>query len=141
MTFDPARPRYCLPLAGKDYELLGTMELIEAVEYAAQRGVLQVAIDVIEDMPSSGLARLLSAVLTACGTPLTPRAASDLLWNEVGLAGDANKLLRVHLYSFLSICLAPPEQREATAKKAGEKIGRLGAASPGGTTSNSASAS
>jgi len=141
VAFDPARPRYTLPLAGAEYDLLGTMELIEAVEFALQRGVTQVAIDVMGDMPSWELAKLLSATLTTSGHPLTPKAAKDLLWEKVGLAGDANQLLRVHLYSFLTICLAPPEKREAKANDVGELLGKLSKASPGETTSNSASAS
>lgn len=139
MTFDPARPRYTLPLAGREYDLVGTMELIEAVEYALKRGVTQAAVDAAGEMPSGELAKLLSAVLSASGHPLTPADARALLWEKVGLAGDANQLLRVHLYSFLSVCLAPPEQREAKKAAAGELLGRLG--SPGGTTSSSASAS
>jgi len=141
VAFDPARPRYTLPLAGADYDLLGTMELIEAVEYSLGRGVSQVAIHVIEEMPSGELAKLLAAVLTACGHKLSFGEARRLLWDIVGLTGDDNKMLRLHLYSFLAICLAPPEQREKKAKDVGELLGKLPTASPGETTSNSASAS
>jgi hypothetical protein len=141
MSFDPARPRYVLPFAGKDYELLGTMELIEAVEFALKRGILQIAVDVVEAMPTGELAVLLSTILTARGKPLTVAEAKGLLWGSVGLAGDDNRLLRLHLYSFLSICLAPPGKREAKAKTVGEILGELTKASPGSNTSGSASAS
>ena len=141
MAFDPARPRYTLPFAGTDYDLLGTMELIEAVEYALGRGILQVSVDVIEAMPTWELSRLLSAILSCNDTKMSPQEVKTALWGTVGISGDANKFLRVHLYNFLAICLAPPEQREAKAKRAGELLGKLVTASPGATTSPSASAS
>lgn len=131
MTFDAARPRYTLPLPGREVELIGTMELIEAVEYALKRGAVQVAVEVVEGMTSMELARLLAAILTACGHKMSVTEASGLLWSEIGLSGDSNQILRLHLYSFLSICLAPPEQREAKAKNAGELMGKLQSASPG----------
>lgn len=141
MTFDAARPRYTLPLAGKEYELLGTMEMIEAIEHALGRGIIQVSHDVLDVLPSWELAKLLSVILAANGQRLTAQEAKDLLWNTVGLTGDANQLLRVHLYHFLAICLSPPEQREAKAKTAGELLGKLSKASLGENTSSSASAS
>ena len=67
MGFEPARPRYTLPFAGKDYDLLGTMELIEAVEFALKRGITQITVDVMNGMPTHELVRVLSAVLTAGG--------------------------------------------------------------------------
>ena len=140
-SFEAARPRYKLPLAGEEFDLVGTMELVEAVEYALGRGVGYVAIEVIDVMPGWELAKLLSAVVTASGGKLSVPQAKNLLWDTVGLSGDANKLLRVHLYQFLAICLAPPEQREERANKAGELLGRLSEASRGGSTSSSASAS
>jgi hypothetical protein len=141
MAFDPARPRYTLPFAGAEYELLGTIELIEAIEVALQRGASQIAFEVIDVLPSWELAALVSVVLTANGNKVSPKQAKDLLWNQTGLSGDGNKLLRVHLYNFLAISLAPPEQREAKATRAGELLGKLSQASRGESTSSSASAS
>jgi hypothetical protein len=139
MAFNPARPTYTLPFAGTDYALTGTMAMVEAVEQALNRGITQIAVGVIHDLPTRELVALISALLTACGHPATSQAVAAGLWDTVGLRGDANQILRVHLYSFLSICLAPPEQREAKARSAGEWIGKL--VSPGPNTSASASAS
>jgi hypothetical protein len=141
MTFETARPRYTLPFAGKDYELLGTMELIESVEYALKRGIVAIAAEVMNGMQVGDLTRLITAILTANGHKMTAKEAGDLLWNVVGLTGDDNLLFRVHLYSFLSVCLAPPDKREKKAKDAGELVGKLAKASPGSNTSDSASAS
>lgn len=138
MTFDPARPRYTLPFAGTDYDLIGTMELIEAVEFALKRGITQITVDVMNGMPTHELIRVLSAVFTTGGYKLTPAEVGDALWSKVGVGGEDNQLLRIHLYSFLSICLAAPEKREARAKAAGELIGKLPKASPGENTSSSA---
>jgi hypothetical protein len=138
MTFDPARPRYTLPFAGADYDLLGTMELIEAVEYSLKRGITQITVDVMNGMPTHELIRVLSAVFTTGGYKLTPAEVGDALWSKVGVGGEDNQLLRIHLYSFLSICLAAPEKREARAKAAGELIGKLPKASPGESSSSSA---
>ncbi len=140
MGFDPARPRYCLPFAGQEYELLGTFGLIEAVEYAMKEHVGRVAVSLVNGMPSFDLARLLSTILAHCGQKMTAKEAGDLLWGEVGLTGEDNDLLRLHLYHFLTICLAPPGEREGKAKAAGEAMGKLGspAASPGETTAASA---
>lgn len=141
MSFDPARPRYTLPLDGKEYELFGTMALIEAVEYALGRGVVQVAVDVMDVMSATDLAKLLSSVLTACDHKMTFAEAKELLWSKIGLRSDDCTLLRMHLYSFLTICLAPPEKRAEKAKNAGELFGKLPEASRGATTRSSASAS
>lgn len=138
MTFDPARPRYTLPFAGKEYDLLGTFELIEAVETALKLEITKAAVDVVREMTAHDLAKLVSAVLTASGTPLTAKEAGAALWNEIGLAGDDNTLLRLHLYAFLTICLAKPGRRAEKAKEMGELIGELRAASRGATTSASA---
>jgi hypothetical protein len=140
MAFDAARPRYTLPLAGKDYALLGTMDLIEAVESALQKGFVQITLTVMTELSTSELVRLLSAILTASGNNMSVREVSALLWERVGVAGDNNRLLRAHLYCFMSICLAPPEKREEKAKTAGELIGKL-ETSRGSNTSDSASAS
>jgi hypothetical protein len=142
-TFEPARPRYTLPIAGKDYELLGTFGLIEAVEYAAKAHIGVVAVQIVNGMPASGLAKVLTAILTSSGHKTSLQDVSGLLWGEVGIEGDENQKLRLHLYAFLTICLAPPSQREAKAKDMGEMVGRLTApdASPGQTTEGSASAS
>jgi hypothetical protein len=139
MGFNPARPTYTLPFAGTDYALTGTMAMVEAVEQSLNRGITQIAVGVINDMPARELVALISALLNACGYAVTGRAVADGLWETVGLRGDANQILRVHVYSFLGICLAPPEQREAKAKSVGELIGKL--VSPGPNTSASASAS
>lgn len=140
-AFDPARPRYTLPLAGAEYELLGTFALIEAVEYAAKAHVGVVAAQVVNGMPVHELARVLSAVLTACGHKLSTAEAAGLLWDKVGLTGDGVEALRLHLYAFLSVCLAPPAAREGRARDMGELLGRLTAASPGRSTEESASGS
>lgn len=138
MTFDLARPRYTLPLAGKEYELIGNMALVESIEYQLKKGIGFVAIEVAGDMPTLDLAKLLSAVLSASGHPMTVPEAKDLLWDTVGLAGEANSMLRLHLYSFLSICLAPPEAREKKAKEMAEMTGKLQPASRGKSTRKSA---
>ena len=139
--FNPARPRYTLPLGEKSYDLIGSMSLVEAVEYATGRGIGEAAVAVVNGMPTADLSRLMGAVLSACDHPTTAAEAGDLLWTAVGVTGPANDLLRLHLYSFLNVCLAPPEAREAKAKEMGELIGKLDAASPGKPTRKSVSAS
>jgi len=143
MSFEPARPRYTLPFAGKHYELLGTFGLIEAVEYSMKEHVGRVAIQIVSGMPVHDMAKVIAAILTTCGTKMTAAEAGDLLWDRVGLTGEENETLRLHLYSFLSVCLAPPSQREQKAKEMGELMGKLTevAASPGPATGASASAS
>lgn len=138
MAFDPARPRYTLPLAGKDYELLGTFELIEAVENATGMGIVSATVALINDMPTGTLAKLLAAVLNVSGHKTTTTESREILWNHVGITGDDNTRLRLHLYSFLNICLANPDEREAKAKTAGELMGKLKPASRGKNTKSSA---
>lgn len=143
IAFEAARPRYTLPFAGKDYELLGTFGLIEAVEYAMKTHVGLVASQIVNGLPSHELAKVVAAVLNACGHKTDAKIVGDLLWNEVGLTGEADVDLRLHLYAFLSICLAPPGQREQKAKHMGEMTGEPGhpVASPGPSTDKPASAS
>ncbi|WP_020469728.1 hypothetical protein [Zavarzinella formosa] len=142
MTFDPARPRHTLKLADREYELLGTFEVIEAVEWAMKEPLGQVVVSLVNGLASVPLARLLSAVLTACGHPLGAKEAGAILWNDIGLSGEAYDTLRLNLYAFLTVCLAPPAGREARANEVGEMLGRLARpVSRGKTTSGSASAS
>lgn len=137
--FQTTRPRYALPFAGKDYELLGTFGMIEAVEYAMKEHIGRVAVQIVNGMPAYDLAKVIAALLTGCGHKVTAQEAGDLLWNEVGLSGDANDTLRLHLYAFLSICLAPPGQREKKAQDLGELLGKLNRpeVSPGASTAGS----
>ena len=142
--FQPARPRYTLPFAGQDYELLGTFALIEAAEYAMRANIGDVAVQVVRSMPSFELARLVSVILTHCGHKLPLDDAKRLMWDEVGLSGEANASLRLHLFGFLQICLAPPGEREGKYRESGEyqvKLRAEVAPSPGSDTGKSASAS
>jgi hypothetical protein len=143
MGFEPARPRYSLPFAGKDYELLGTFGMIEAVEYAMKEHIGLVAVSVVEAMPSHDLAKLIATILTSCNHKMTAEQAGALLWEHVGMTGEENDKLRLGIYSFLGICLAPPSKREEKTIKAGELMGKLHgpAVSPGPTGDGSASAS
>jgi hypothetical protein len=122
MTYDPARPRYTLTLAGAEYELFGTLELVEAIEYALQDGILQISTRVV-GMGLTDTAKLLAAALTANGHRLTAREAGQILLNEIGVNSDAYKLLQLNLFAFLRTVLEPPELREKTAKRMGEMIG------------------
>ncbi len=136
--FEPARPRYTLPFAGKDYELLGTFGMIEAIEYALKEYAGRITVSLVNGMTTTDLAKLVATILTACGSKMTAGEAGDLIWNEVGVSGDDNDALRLHLYSFLSICMAPPGKRQEKAKTAGEMMGKLKpAASPGPNTAES----
>lgn len=137
-AFEPARPRYALPFAGKDYELLGTFGLIEAVEYALKANIGVIAVQVVNGLPAAELAKVLAAVLTASGHKKAAADVPDLLWNDVGLTGPENEALRLHLYAFLCVCLAPPKSREQRATEMGELLGKLTAASPGASTAASA---
>lgn len=139
--FDPARPRYTLDFAGKEYELLGTLELVEAVEYAFKEGIGQVAARSVS-MGLTETAKLLATVLTACGHKAQPREVAETLFNEVGVRTDAFGLVQLRLYSFLNVLLEPPESRQRRAEEMGELIGKWTApdASPGRRTRKSASA-
>jgi hypothetical protein len=135
MTFELARPRYTLPFAGADYELLGDMALIESVEYALKKGIGDVTVGVVNGMPTYEFVILLATLLAAGGhKKMTLAKVKEAIWNEIGVAGEANDTLRLHAFSFLSICLAPPSEREGKAKELGELIGKLDKASPGKST-------
>lgn len=139
MSYDSARPLYSLPLAGKTYDLVGTFGLIEAVEHALQEGILKITARII-DMSVTETTTLLAAILNASGEKTTPKEMGELLFNEIGIDSEGHATLKIHLYAFLRTILAPPKDREETAKTMGELIGRLGEAtvSRGGTTSASA---
>ena len=135
--FETARPRYALPLAGKVYELMGTFGMIEAVEYAMKDYVGNVALNVMRDMGMADLAKLLSAILTACDHKTTQAEAGQMIWQHVGATGEENDMLRFHLYAFICICIAPPAQREKRAEEMGELLGKF-TASRGDSTDKSA---
>lgn len=139
MTFEPARPRYTLPFAGKEYTLLGTMETIEAVELALKDGVLQIMARTMA-MGATETAKLVSSVVSANGyDTITYRSAFEAIMG-MGIHSEGFEALRMHLYAFLRIVIEPPELREEMAKRMGEITGKLHAlsASPGDSTSSSA---
>jgi len=139
VTFDPARPRYTLTLAGTDYDLVGTLGLIEAVEYAFQDGVIRVAART-PDMGLTETAKLAAAVLGASGHKLTAARVGETIF-DAGVNSEAFTLLRLHLYAFLKIVMQPPELREGTAKQMGELLGNAATPSRGKSTRKSRSAS
>lgn len=140
MTYEAARPRYTLPLAGKDYELIGTFELIEAVEHTLKEGIFQVAFRVME-MGVADTARLLAAIVTSSGGKLTAGEAGAILFNDVGLGSDGFVLVKLHLNAFMNILFSSPADREEKARRQGEAIGKWSgatSASPGSSTSKPA---
>lgn len=124
MSFDPARPRYTLPF-GKDYELIGTLQVIESIEWAMKDAIVNVMINLVNNMQTNELTKLIAALLTSCGHATDANQVADTIWQDIGLVGEANVKLRMHIYSFLAICVAPPSEREKRAKKAGEMMGSL----------------
>ncbi len=142
MTFNPAKPRYTLPLAGKEYELEGSFALIEAVEWALKDSIISIAMRCVE-MPVNEMSRLLSSILKSCGHDITKEAAGEILWNEIGVSTPEYSLLCLHVHAFLRICISRPSEREVVKKEMGEILGEVNVAtpSPGATTSNSVSAS
>jgi hypothetical protein len=136
MTYEPARPRYTLPFAGKDYDLVGTLDLIEAVETAMKEGIIQVGARVI-DMGVTDAARLVAAMLSACGYDTKARDVGAEIY-AMGIGSDKFMSLKIHLFAFINIMLQPPELREETAEKMGEITGKLPQASPGDSTKSSA---
>jgi hypothetical protein len=136
-SFTPARPRYTLPFAGKDYDLIGTLEVIEAIEDAFREGVVKTTMRIM-DMGVTETAKLAAAVCTACGHTLNAREAAGAIYDS-GVNGPAFTALKIHLFAFLRTALEPPELREAMAKKMGEIVGKLAPASPGDNTKSSAS--
>lgn len=140
MAYDPARPRYTLPFAGKEHELLATFSLIEAVEHGMKEDVVQVTLRVME-MGAADTAKLASILITASGTRMTASEAGQAIFNEIGINSFDFISLKLHLNAFLNIALAPPKEREQKAKELGEAIGKWTAArsaSPGEITSGSA---
>lgn len=138
--FDPARPRYTLPFAGEEYDLIGTLEMVESIEWAFKEGILHLTARCVE-MGLSDTAKLLAAMLKASGHKVTPREVAEKLLNAVGVASDEFQLLQAHLYTFLRVLLEPPEARQAMASRLGERMGKwlwqVETASPGKTTSKS----
>jgi len=134
--FDKARPLYSLPLGDETYELVGTFALIEAVEHALGRSFIAVATEVV-DMGVSDTAKLLSAMLNASGEKTTARIMGEKLW-AIGMDTPEFASLKIHLYAFLRILLARPDDRKEVSEAMGEMTGKLQEASRGKTTSASA---
>lgn len=139
MTYNPQKPRYTLPFAGRDYELEGSFGLIEAAEYALSDNIINIAQSALE-MPVYKIARLLAAVFKQCGIDKKQSDIFETIVNDIGIASREFAVLRFHIFAFLKICICKPSGREQEAKDMGEMIGRLEAppASPGESTSNSA---
>ena len=140
-AFNPAKPRYTLPLAGKDYELEGTFALIEAAEYALKDNIVSIAMRCVE-MPVSEMVRLLHSILKSCGHEMSKDVIGEIIWNELGTASPEYSMLCLHVHAFIRICNTRPSDREVVKKELGELLGGAKVEpSLGETTSNSASAS
>lgn len=139
MTYDAAKPRYTLKLAGKEYELEGSFGLIEACEYALADNIISIAQSTLE-MPVYKVARLLAAIIKHCGADVKQNDIAEIIVNEIGIASNEFAMLRFHIFAFLKICICKPSDREQGAKDMGEMIGKLEApsASLGEITSSSA---
>jgi len=138
MTYNAAKPRYTLKLAGKEYVLEGSFGLIEAVEYALGDDVISIAESALE-MPVYKVAKLTSAMLKHCGFDVKQSDVAEIIVNEIGIASNEFAILRFHLFAFLKICICKPSEREQVSIAMGEMIGKLTAptASLGDTTSSS----
>lgn len=136
MTFDPAKPRYTLPFAGKDYELEGTFGLIEAIETAMQDGIVSVMVRAVE-MPVSETAKLIAAALSFSGHKMTAKEVGTAIFDRIGASGEEFAVLRLHLFAMLKIFTAPPTNRQEAGKEMGELLGKWATASRGEITSDS----
>lgn len=134
--FELARPRHTLPFDGNEYELIGTLEVVESVESAFRESIMQVTARVME-MGVTDTSKLLAASLTASGYATRARDVAKLIFDTCGVNSPEFDALRMHLYAFLRVTLEPPELREAMAEKMGEFLGKLPKASPGGSTKSS----
>lgn len=121
MTYKPQKARYTLPFAGKDYELEGSFDLLETVENAMQEPILRILPRIVH-MQVREIARLISAILQFHKHPMTVREAGDVLTECMGVSSDDYATLCLHLYAFLRICVARPEDREEAAKQMGELL-------------------
>jgi hypothetical protein len=121
MTYDPLQPRYVLPFAGRDYDLLGTFAMLEAIETALKDNVLRVMVRTT-NMPVSDLKKLVHAVLSSNGYANTQAEIAEALFNKVGIGTDDYAVLTMHLYAFLRIVLARPDNREEVHIEMGKLI-------------------
>lgn len=137
MTYHPAKPRHTLHFAGKDYELLGTFETIEAVEHALQDDVVRIA-NRLMDLSVTDTAKLTAVLLTTAGYKSTPAEVGRTIAEQIGVTGTDYARLKLSLYAFLRVCVAPPAEREEVARTMGELLGKWSPASPGESTSGSA---
>lgn len=131
--YTPSKPRHTLTFAGKDYELVGTFEVIEAVESALKDDIVRIASRVM-DLPVTDTARLISAVTGS----MSPREAGKIISEKYGASGKEYAGLKLSLYAFIRIIVAPPAEREGVAKEMGEQIDRWNQGSPGASTGASA---
>lgn len=132
MTFDPQRPRYNLAFNGKDYELIGTMELLENIEYTLKRNIVDICTSCIE-LPTYEFCRVLEKVLEG---KYSLSEIKTIIWQDIG--AEELITLRLNVYAFLKICIAKPNKRVEVAQKLGELL-KQGEAQPslGETTEGS----
>jgi len=123
MTYEPAKPRYTLVLAEKSYDVVGSFELIDAVEYALKDNIVSITMRCIE-MPVSDLSRVLSAILTTCGNKLSAKEIGETIMN-MGIGTTEHVMLALHVHAFLSITISRPSDREEVSKKMGELLGGM----------------
>lgn len=123
MTFDPQKPRYVLPLAGKNYQLEGNFAVIEACEVALKDHIFNI-MSRCTSMPSSDMSKLIAAILQCHDEKITAREVGDILWDTVGTMGDDYIVLCLHVHAFLRIMAAKPVAREEVAKEMGELVGK-----------------
>lgn len=140
MDYEPAKPHYTLTLAGKEYELEGSFELIEACENALKKHISAIGNQCLEGLPATDMCKLLYAVLNTCGHRVSMKDLREILWDKVGLDSPEYAAVGLHVFAFIRIVVARPADREETAKTMGEFLAGMKTriSSPGENTANSA---
>jgi hypothetical protein len=138
-AFDPARPRLSVKVAGQEYDLLGTLELVEAAELAMKDGIVQIAGRLVE-MGVTDVSTLLAAMLRSCGHQVSTKEIGRFILDDLGAGSEEFVFMKMQLFGFLRVLLEPPSGREKVAKQMGEMLGEWTGqpASPGLNISNSA---
>lgn len=139
MTFEPSQARYTLPFAGKDYDVVGTFQLIADIEWELQDNIVSIATHSI-DMPIRSMAKVLRVILASVGSNLSEKDIGELLVNKLGVGSDDYTVLALHVHVALRTFIAKPSDRDEVRERLGELMGNLkqAADSLGESTSKSA---
>ncbi len=111
MAFKKISPEANIRIAGDDYYVIGSFDVLRAIEKTLQKDVLTIQNDV-QTMGVGDLAALLAAAINTTGKDAIQESVLGQKLLDLGIQGSAYLLLKFDVMAWLAESIVPPDERE-----------------------------